>query len=123
MTNQELVRTAIIAVFINRDITAFDKYFSDDYIQHNPYLPNGTAALKLFIPTLSDKFSYEPGKITTADDLVMIHGRYKDWGGKTMIAVDIFKVTDGKIIEHWDVMQEEVNADQSANGNPMFPIV
>ncbi|UIR56771.1 nuclear transport factor 2 family protein [Sphingobacterium sp. SRCM116780] len=123
MTNSELVKTAITAVFKNKDITAFDKYFSENYIQHNPQLPNGTAVLKQFIPTLSDTFSYEPGIVTEAGNIVMIHGRYEDWNGKNMIAVDIFRIENGKIVEHWDVMQEEVTADKSANGNAMFPIL
>jgi predicted SnoaL-like aldol condensation-catalyzing enzyme len=37
-----------------------------------------------------------------------------------MVAVDIFRVVDGKVAEHWDVMQEEVPADKTANGNSMF---
>jgi len=113
---------AIIAVFVDRDISAFDKYFADNYIQHNPQLPNGTAVLKQFIPTLSVTFGYEPGVITENNNIVMIHGRYQDWNGKNMIAVDIFRIENGKIAEHWDVMQEEITADKTANGNSMFPI-
>jgi len=37
-----------------------------------------------------------------------------------MVAVDIFRVANGKIAEHWDVMQEEVPAAQTANGNSML---
>jgi predicted SnoaL-like aldol condensation-catalyzing enzyme len=37
-----------------------------------------------------------------------------------MIAVDIFRIVDGKLVEHWDVMQEEVPAAATASGNPMF---
>jgi predicted SnoaL-like aldol condensation-catalyzing enzyme len=37
-----------------------------------------------------------------------------------MVAVDIFRVTDGKVVEHWDVMQEEVPASDTASGNSMF---
>src|SRR3954463_75481 len=122
MNKKELVFTAITDVFIKRDINAFDKYFSDEYIQHNPTLPNGTAFLKEFIPTLTDVFSYEPGIITENEDFVMIHGRYVGWGPNPMIGVDIFKVENGKITEHWDVLQEEVTAENSANGNAMFPI-
>ena len=122
MNNRELVIKAISDVFINRDITAFDKYFSENYIQHNPHLPNGTSALKQFIPTLSETFNYEPGVITENENIVMIHGRYEDWNKKNMIAVDIFRIENGKIVEHWDVMQEEITADKTANGNAMFPI-
>jgi predicted SnoaL-like aldol condensation-catalyzing enzyme len=53
-------------------------------------------------------------------DYVSIHGRHTGWGPKPMIAVDIFRVANGKTAEHWDVMQEEVPAAQSANGNSMF---
>lgn len=37
-----------------------------------------------------------------------------------MIAVDIFRVEDGKVMEHWDVMQEEVPVANTASGNAMF---
>ena len=53
-------------------------------------------------------------------DLVMVHGRYTGWGPKPMVAVDIFRVKGGKVVEHWDVMQEEVRAADTASGNAMF---
>ena len=53
-------------------------------------------------------------------DLVMVHGRYTGWGPKPMVAVDIFRVTDGKVVEHWDVMQEEVSTADTASGHAMF---
>jgi predicted SnoaL-like aldol condensation-catalyzing enzyme len=53
-------------------------------------------------------------------DLVMVHGRYIGWGPKPMIAVDIFRLADGKVAEHWDVMQEETPASVTVSGNPMF---
>ena len=37
-----------------------------------------------------------------------------------MVAVDIFRVKDGKVVEHWDVMQEESSAADTASGNAMF---
>ena len=123
MNPKELVLKAITDVFIRRDITALDKYFSKDYKQHNPFLPNGTEVLKQFLPTLPKNFKYEPGVIADDGNIVMIHGRYENWNGKNMIAVDIFKIEDGKLAEHWDVMQEEVLPSKSANGNVMFPII
>jgi len=64
--------------------------------------------------------AYVPGMVAADGDLVMVHGRYVGWGPKPMIAVDIFRVVDGKLVEHWDVMQVEVPASATTSGNPMF---
>jgi len=118
--NKALVLAAITGVFVHRDATVLDRLFSPDYRQHNPQVPNGTAAIKALMTNLAKDFKYEPGFVAAEGDLVMIHGRYTGWGPKPMVAVDIFRVADGKVAEHWDVMQEEVPAAQSANGNGMF---
>jgi predicted SnoaL-like aldol condensation-catalyzing enzyme len=118
--NKALVLEGIRGVFIERDPTVIDRLFSADYRQHNPQIPNGPAAIKALMGNLSRDFKYEPGLVMADGDYVSIHGRYTGWGPKPMIAVDIFRVANGKIAEHWDVMQEEVPAAQSANGNSMF---
>lgn len=46
--------------------------------------------------------------VVAEDEYVMIHGRYTGWAPKPLVAVDIFRIVDGKLVEHWDVMQEEV---------------
>jgi predicted SnoaL-like aldol condensation-catalyzing enzyme len=118
--NKALVLAGIKGVFIDRDPSAVDRLFSADYRQHNPQIPNGPAAIKALLGNLSRDFKYEPGLVMADGDYVSIHGRYTGWGPKPMIAVDIFRVANGKIAEHWDVMQEEVPAAESANGNSMF---
>ena len=118
--NKALVLAGIKGVFIDHDPSAVDRLFSADYRQHNPQIPNGPAAIKALLGNLSRDFKYEPGLVMADGDYVSIHGRYTGWGPKPMIAVDIFRVANGKIAEHWDVMQEEVPAAQSANGNSMF---
>jgi len=118
--NKALVLAAITGVFVNRDPTVLDRLFSHDYRQHNPLIPDGTAAIKAVMANLAKDFKYEPGFVAAEGDLVMVHGRYTGWGPKPMVAVDIFRVADGKMAEHWDVMQEEVPAAQSANGHSMF---
>src|SRR6516165_11178779 len=115
--NKALVLAGIKGVFIDRDPTALDRLFSDDYRQHNPQIPNGTAAIKALLGKLPADFKYEPGLVLADRDYVTIHGRYLGWGPKPMVAVDIFRVENGKIAEHWDVMQEEVPADRTASGN------
>ena len=118
--NKALVLAGIKGIFIDRDPAVLDHLFSGDYRQHNPLIPNGPAAIKALLGNLSPDFKYEPGLVMADGDYVSIHGRYIGWGPKPVIAVDIFRVANGKIAEHWDVMQEEVLAAQSANGNSMF---
>ena len=118
--NKALVLAGIKGVFIDRDPSAVDRLFSANYRQHNPQIPTGPAAIKALLGNLARDFKYEPGRVMADGDYVSIHGRYTGWGPKPMIAVDIFRVANGKIAEHWDVMQEEVPAAQSANGNSMF---
>jgi predicted SnoaL-like aldol condensation-catalyzing enzyme len=124
-TSKALVLAGIKGVFIDRDPTVLDRLFSDNYQQHNPRIPNGTAAIKALLGNLPADFRYEPGLVVAEGDYVTIHGRYFHgryfgWGPKPMVAVDVFRVANGKIAEHWDVMQEEVPAAQSANGNSML---
>ena len=122
MTNKELALTAVVDVFNKRDMTAFDKYFTKNYIQHNPLVPDGLEAVRKWVTSLPKDFRYDPGVITESDNIVMIHARLNNLYGKTYIAVDIFRVENGLLAEHWDVLQEEVPAEKSANGNPMFPV-
>lgn len=105
--------------FIDRDPTVVQQYFCASYKQHNPMIPDGPSAIANMIPALTG-LTYEPGMAVADDDLVMVHGRYTGWGPKPMVAVDIFRVENGKVVEHWDVMQEEVPAANTASGNAMF---
>jgi predicted SnoaL-like aldol condensation-catalyzing enzyme len=119
-TNKQIALRALTGAFIDRDPSVVDKYFAPDYVQHNPSIPSGPAAIKDLIPKLPKDFSYQPGMVVAEGDLVMVHGRYVGWGPKPMVAVDMFRLKSGKVVEHWDVMQEEVPASATASGNPMF---
>ncbi|MBS7053313.1 MAG: nuclear transport factor 2 family protein [Veillonella sp.] len=110
------------AVFNEKDLVKVETFWKDDMIQHNPSMPNGLDVLRGFITSEDNQISYEPGIAMEEGNIVAVHGRYSNWFGKTMIAVDYFRVEDGKFIEHWDVMQEEVPASEAVNGNAMFPI-
>lgn len=118
--NKALVSKVMDTVFVRRDSSVVEQHFDKGYIQHNPKIPNGRDAIPALISQLPAGFQYEPGMIVAEGDLVMIHGRYTGWGPKPLVAVDIFRVVDGKLAEHWDVLQEEVPASSTANGNPMF---
>lgn len=117
-TNKEIVVAGMNGLFVTRDMSVIDKYWSPSYIQHNPAVPNGSAVLKGWVGSLSPDFKYEPGMVVAEGDLVMMHGRYSGMGPKAMIGVDIFRLAKGKIVEHWDILQEETV--KTVSGNPMF---
>ena len=118
-SNKEIVLEVLKRAFIDRDPTVVEQYFGANYKQHNPVIPDGPSAIAKMIPTLT-ALTYEPGMAVADGDLVMVHSRYTGWGPKPMVAVDIFRVTDGKVVEHWDVMQEEVSTADTASGHAMF---
>lgn len=121
--NAKIVADYLDAVFNQKDLAKAESYWAGDMIQHNPAMPNGLEVLRGFIGSPDAKdMSYQRGIIMADGDYVMVHGRYLGWIGKTMIATDIFRLDNGKVVEHWDVMQEEVPADKSVNGNAMFPV-
>jgi predicted SnoaL-like aldol condensation-catalyzing enzyme len=118
-SNKEIVLEVLKRAFVDRDPTVVEQYFGARYKQHNPVIPDGPSAIAKMIPTLT-ALTYEPGMAVADGELVMVHGRYTGWGPRPMVAVDIFRVNDGKVVEHWDVMQEEVAAADTASGHAMF---
>ena len=121
--NKQLVSSAMHELFVTRDAAkAVRLYFGKPYLQHNPMIPDGAEDLPKVVASLPANFKYEPGVIVADGDFVMIHGLYTGWGPKPLVTVDIFRVKNGKLVEHWDVMQENVPASQTKSGRPMFPI-
>lgn len=121
--NKKLVKDFYELAFNKHKPTEAAKlYIGDKYIQHNPHVPNGTAA---FYNYFEDHFKKNPEshviihRVIGDGDLVALHlhskENKKDLG---RAIVDIFRVENGKIVEHFDVVQE-VPA-KTANGNTMF---
>ena len=118
--NKAIALKAIRGVFIERDARTVEELFAPDYIQHNPAIPNGRDAIAALVGQLPQAFRYEPGMLVAEGNIVMIHGRYVGWAPQPMVAVDIFRIENGRLVEHWDVMQAEVPADETASKNAMF---
>jgi predicted SnoaL-like aldol condensation-catalyzing enzyme len=103
---------------------AAETYISEQtYIQHNPNVKNGRKAfIEFFEPYFSkqsNKRSSRIKRVMAEDNLVALHVESLGSQGEPSFAVvDIFRVMDGKIVEHWDVMQQV--AEKTANGNTMF---
>ena len=122
--NKQIVLEAFDTLFNSRDYTAASKYWSPHYIQHSAHIAPGREGLFNLIRNTPLTLKYEPGLILSEGEWVMIHGRFSDFGQPAnWIAVDILRVCDGVLIEHWDVLQDEVSPAQSKSGKSMFETV
>lgn len=118
--NKALVLDAMTSLFQRRNVEAVDRLYAQTYIQHNPNIPQGRAALKALVAQLSDQVFYEPGLILAEGAFVAIHGRIRGWSETPQVVVDLFRIEDGKLAEHWDVLQDEVPVEIALTGISMF---
>lgn len=118
--NKAIVLDAMTSLFQRHDTSAVGRLYTDDYIQHNSSIPQGKDALAAIVANLPPEVYYEPGLIIAEGDLVAIHGRIRGWADVPQVVVDIFRVENGKLAEHWDVLQNEVPVDTALGGIPMF---
>jgi len=119
MNNREIVESFCTDVFVRHDMSKLDEYMWDDYIQHNPDVPQGKAGfIQFFEVTFKaiPDFRYTLKKVVAEGDTVMVYSTTSgthtggEWLGKPATGnklnfdvVDIFRIKEGKIAEHWDV--------------------
>src|ERR1700685_4114271 len=119
--NKALVLEAFDTLFNKRDYAAAERFWSSDYIQHSAHIAPGREGLFNLIKSIPPTLKYEPGTIVAEGDVVIVHGRFSDFGAPVnWIAADIVRVEAGKLTEHWDVIQDEATKEQSKSGQPMF---
>ncbi|NQE63619.1 nuclear transport factor 2 family protein [Caulobacter sp. RHG1] len=118
--NKALVLDAMTSLFQRRDASAVDRLYVADYVQHNPHIPQGRAALKALVEGLSADVWYEPGLILAEGDFVAIHGRIRGWAPTPLVVVDLFRIEGGRLAEHWDVLQDEAPVEAALSGLAMF---
>ena len=105
-----------------KDFAAASKYLGPRYIQHNPTAPDGAEVLKGFIEFLRAKFPESRSEVKRAfvdGDYVILHVHsVREPGTRGRAIVDIFRLENGKVVEHWDVIQDI--PEKTANANGMF---
>lgn len=109
MTNKEVIQVFYKEFFNDHIIEAADKYVREDYVQHNPGVGQGREALKC---AFADKFVSDPtfcleiSMMIEEGDKVAVYLKNVDPEGNTKCrVVDIYRLVDGKLAEHWDVLQ------------------
>ncbi|WFU30622.1 nuclear transport factor 2 family protein [Bradyrhizobium brasilense] len=123
---QEANRKAVLAFYekgLNqKDADAALAYVGNRYVQHNPGAADGPEGFRKFIGFLREKFPNSHSEIKRSfvdGDYVILHVHaVREPGTRGNAIVDIFKLEDGKIVEHWDVAQPV--PENPANNNTMF---
>jgi predicted SnoaL-like aldol condensation-catalyzing enzyme len=115
---QHSLDTIYEKVFNQGQADLYPGLVSGPYLQHNPLFPNGLAAITGYIKQ-AGRIPCEVKRVAIDGDLAFVHVRYLDWGGQETAGVDIFRFDqDGKVVEHWDVLQPVPAS--SNNANTMF---
>jgi predicted SnoaL-like aldol condensation-catalyzing enzyme len=101
---------------------AAENYGGPHYIQHNPQAPDGFEAFVQFVEGFAEQFpqmSLEIKRAVAEGDMVVTHSLLKTSPeDRGTAAADFFRLEDGKVVEHWDVLQPV--PESAANDHPMF---
>lgn len=120
--NKEIVVAFYNAAINDKDFDKASQYLGDVYIQHNPLAADGPEGLKNFLAFAKENlstFKIEIKRVLADGDYVMLHVHAKrDPDDRGSAVMDIFRLEDGKVVEHWDVMQ--AIPETAMNDNTMF---
>lgn len=119
--NKILVLNFYQEMFGDKDISAVDRYILPTYIQHNPHVADGADAFKKAAAIWfkgAPKTKIDVQQIAAEGDLVFIHIKTRNPDDSYTSTIDIFRIQNGKIAEHWDV--HEKVPEHAANAHPMF---
>jgi predicted SnoaL-like aldol condensation-catalyzing enzyme len=119
--NKALVLAAFDTLFNQRDYEAAARFWSDTCIQHSAHIELGRDGLFNLVRNTPDTLRYEHQLIVAEGDYVIVHGRFSGTGRPiAWVAADIVRIDNGRLAEHWDVLQDEATKAESKSGLPMF---
>ena len=119
--NKALVLEAFDTLFNQRNYVAAERFWAHRYIQHSAHIPPGRDGLFSLVRGLPNTLRYENHVILAEGDYVIAHGRFSGHGrSRAWIAADVVRLEDGKLAEHWDVLQDEATRAESLSSLPMF---
>jgi predicted SnoaL-like aldol condensation-catalyzing enzyme len=120
--NKKIVAAFEDAALNQKDFAAASKYLGPRYTQHNPNAADGPEGLRDYVAFLKDKFPNNRSEIKHifADgDHVIVHDHaVREPGTRGLAIVNIYKIENGTVVEHWDVIQPI--PEKAANNNGMF---
>lgn len=122
--NKVLVRAFVDDVLVNGRVDRLDGYFSgDNYIQHNPSIPDQASGLKGALQALVKQglvLKYNKIHHVLGEGNFVLVSSEGSFAGNPVAFFDLFRVQNGKIAEHWDTVEAIPPRAQWKNGNGKF---
>ena len=120
--NKSTVLEAFETLFNKRDYAKALSFWTSSYVQHSAHIPPGREGLFELVSNVPATMRYENQLTVANGDFVMLYGRFLGFGEgiPNWVVVDIVRMDNGLLAEHWDVIQDEATRVQSKSGNPMF---
>ena len=116
-----------IEVFYNQNrlTDAFRAWVHPDYVQHDPNSPtgrDGTIAVLDEHMARNPRMTHEVKRVIHGEDgTVAVHYHFRrEPNDRGLAVVDIFRIEDGYLVEHWDIMQPVPDPADCKNDNGMF---
>ena len=130
-TNDETEATRVIArgflhkLFVDSDVKgAYERYAANDFVQHNPEMADGIAGREAFSAARAKQPNGQPSRWANVYNMVLVdrdlfavhHHIFTGPNDPGRVFVDLFRVANGRIVEHWDVIQSLPQQMAHANG-------
>jgi len=124
VANKALVKDFITTILINGDMSKLTSFFDgDNYIQHNPAIADGISGLGQALEAMAKQgiaMVYKTNHIVLGEGNFVLAISEGEFAGQPTSYYDLFRVENGKIAEHWDVMETILPKSEWRNNNGKF---
>ena len=120
--NKYLATSIIQDVLMGQNPNNISSYIAEDYIQHNPQIDSGLQGIVdavAYLNSINNMFQYNTVHAVIGEGNFVLTVSEGTWNGTSNAFYDLFRMEDGKAVEHWDVIQE-IPTENLANDNGMF---
>ena len=118
MSTEEIVVAATERLFNQKDLSAVDDLFGPVYVQHSALAPDGVDGLRGLVSGLTEANGYELLRVIADGDLAVTEGVFTGFAPVPLAGYDVWRVEDGRIVEHWDALGPLAGASVSTNAAP-----
>jgi predicted SnoaL-like aldol condensation-catalyzing enzyme len=110
----ETAQRVLVDIFRKKDVTVIDRYFAEPFVQHDPNMADGLSGMKALVSALaaSPAADITIYRTLTDGERVLVHSMYQGLKNAPapLVAFDLFRFKDGKIVEHWGGQEPQSSA-------------